>query len=116
MGILSALGASNHDLNLVVACDIPEVPLGLIRRMFRAADGYDAVVPLDPEGRPEPLFSLWRKTMIAHAEAALLENKRRPLEALGRAHVRYVPLDGGLQNLNAAEDYERFLRERRDKE
>lgn len=115
MGILSALDASNHALNLVVACDIPEVPLDLVRRMFREAGGCDAVVPLDSEGRPEPLLAVWRSTMIEHAQAVLLENKRRPMEALGRANVRYIPLGGELRNINAPEDYERFLRERRNR-
>ena len=113
MGILSALKASSHALNLIIACDIPHVPLPLIRTMFREIRDYDAVVPLDSEGRPEPLLSIWRTTMIEHAQAVLNENKRRPIQALRRASVRHLPLEEELHNINAPEDYERFVQERR---
>lgn len=111
MGIASCLGQSRHDLNFVTACDIPNQNIPFIRRMLDAADGYDAVIPVSPDGRHDPLFGIYRKTVIQPAADLLKHGKRRIMDLSG--HARVLLLDaletGGLQNLNTPEDYVRSL-------
>lgn len=44
-GIASALAASANEINFVIACDIPQVDVELVRMMVRQSSSFDAVVP-----------------------------------------------------------------------
>ena len=59
-GVVSALRSSKAAWNVIVACDMPEVALDLLRTLFdaaEAADDHDAVVPVTPEGHWERSLS-----------------------------------------------------------
>lgn len=107
MGIVSCLSESPFDLNFVTGCDIPEMNQGLIEKMITAAEGFDVVIPRSPDGRLEPLFAVYRKTILEPARALLSEGKRRVAELLSRVRVKYVEMPGGdwYRNLNTMEDY-----------
>jgi molybdenum cofactor guanylyltransferase len=110
MGILSALSAAAHDLCAVVACDIPEVDVRLVRRMLRAAEGYDAVVPRSSEEHREPLFAVYRRSVLPAAREALAAGRRRVDAIYAKCRVRFLELDSGerLHNINTDDDYRRF--------
>jgi molybdopterin-guanine dinucleotide biosynthesis protein A len=116
MGILSALSAAENDLCAVVACDIPEVRLTLLRRMLRAARGRDAVVPRSREGRNEPLFAVYRKSVLPAAREAIAAGKRKVDAVYEKCEIRFLELDAGasLHNINTRKDYDAFTRERGD--
>ncbi|MHB9027447.1 MAG: molybdenum cofactor guanylyltransferase [Candidatus Latescibacterota bacterium] len=111
MGILSSLEASARDLALIIACDIPEINTGVIRTMLREAKGCDAVVPLSKNGRPEPLFALYRKSMIQPIRELMKQGARRISDVFGSCRVRFLALgdDRWLLNLNHPGDYARFV-------
>ena len=111
MGILSALEATSHDLNFVTACDIPKMNPVFIRRMFRAAEGYDGVIPVSGKSAYEPLFGIYHKRMIPAIRAALRSGARKILDALSAARINYIDLDGGdwLVNLNTRKDFENYV-------
>jgi molybdopterin-guanine dinucleotide biosynthesis protein A len=111
MGILSSLEASKLDLVLVTACDIPEMNVKVIRTMLRNAGGYDAVVPLSKNGRPEPLFALYRKSMIQPIRRLMRQGVRKISDVFDSCRVRFLELgdDSWLLNLNNPDDYARFL-------
>lgn len=110
MGITSALAASEHDLNFVTACDMPEVNMALVHRMLRGADGYDAVVPI-ADGYIEPLFAVYRKSVVSVFQDALAQGKRKIRDALDGCRVNYLDIAEGdpLKNLNTREDYTGFI-------
>jgi molybdenum cofactor guanylyltransferase len=114
MGIASALEASDNDLNLVVACDIPEIDIGFVQDMFRQADGFDAVVPVGEGSLAEPLFAVYRKSVLGSALEALSAGKRRVRDVFDRCRVKFVdlPEKPWLKNLNTPEEYEQALRDR----
>jgi molybdopterin-guanine dinucleotide biosynthesis protein A len=116
MGILSALGAAENELCAVVACDIPEVRLALLRRMLREAEGHDAVVPRSPEGRYEPLFAVYRKSVLPATRRAIADGKRKVDAIYGKCRIRFLELDetARLHNINTRDDYDAFTRERGD--
>lgn len=107
MGILSCLAASAHHLNFVTGCDIPDMHAGFITQMLREAEGYDIVVPRSADNRPEPLFAVYRKSVMPHAEAVLARGGRRIAELFDCVKTRFVtlPQTGWYKNLNTMEDY-----------
>ncbi len=116
MGIACALPEAKHDLVAVVACDIPDVNIGLLKRMLRLATGFDAVIPRSGPDKYEPLFAIYRKSAAAAAREVLAAGKRRIIEIFERCKVRFVDLEGrgGVPNINTIEDYEQLTRERND--
>ncbi len=111
MGIASALKASHHDLNLVVACDIPNPSMRALRGMLRASDGFDAVVPTTEKGRLEPLFALYRRRLLPGMEAALSAGEGKVRSVFKDALIHYFPLPetDWPRNLNRPEDYEAYM-------
>jgi molybdopterin-guanine dinucleotide biosynthesis protein A len=62
-GILTALGHTAADWNLVTACDMPALTTGLLSALLDAAQRLDAdaLVPIGPSGRPEPLCAVYHR-------------------------------------------------------
>jgi len=118
MGIASALKASANVLNFVIACDIPQVDMALVRMMLRQARGYDAVVPTTGPSQYEPLFAVYKKDILATIEDALSSGQRRIIDALSRCRVKYIDLSKTdvqqLRNLNTMNDYREFVRKEND--
>jgi len=112
-GIASALAASHHDLNFIVACDIPFIDFMLVRRLMYAAADCDGVVPTTPEGHLEPLFAVYRKSLLPAIYDALDHGNRRIRDIFGKGRVCTIPLHQipAPQNLNTIEDYRDFLSE-----
>lgn len=107
MGVASCLAASAHELNFVIACDIPDPDIHLVHSMFDQAADYDVVVPRGPTGLPEPLFAVYRKS-LAHAAQELIDRGERRMRSLfDSARVLYVDIPEHRlpRNLNTIEDY-----------
>lgn len=107
MGILSCLAATRYEDHFITACDVPDIHLEFIRQMLASVRGYDAVVPLSPDGRPEPLFAVYTKAVIGPAEKVLRQGGRRIVDLLKLVKVLYLPLPdtGWYRNLNTMEEY-----------
>lgn len=105
IGLHSALFHAGTDWIAVLACDLPFVTAAFFRRLIGIADseggGVDAVVPLQPDGRPQPLAALYRRThCLAAANEMLIENNFRLSEFLTRVSTREVDREiyGDLDN------------------
>lgn len=107
MGIASCLFKSSFDLNFVTGCDIPEMNQAFIEKMIIEAEGFDLVMPRHADGRVEPLFAVYRKSVAEPAQALLSEGKRKIADLLPRVRVKYVEMPGGewYRNLNTMQDY-----------
>lgn len=99
LGALGGLHAALTDCSarwaLVVACDLPFITAGLLKRLasFRD-DGHDAVAPVQADGRPQPLCALYAARECAPAAARLIEEgELRPRVLLRRARTRWVAFD-----------------------
>ncbi len=116
MGILSALSAASSELCAVLACDIPEVQLPLLRRLLRSTEGYDAVVPRPVGKRYEPLFAVYRKSVLPAAREAIAAGRRRVDEIYDKCRIRFLELEEGahLLNINSADDYRTYARKHSD--
>ena len=114
MGILTGLRSARTDASFVVACDIPEVDLDLVEALLRLSEGVDAAVPRFPGDLWEPLFAVYRQSMIPHLERALARGERKVIEAYADAQVHTLALAGPwrLPNLNHPADWEAWVRGR----
>lgn len=116
MGVASCLAASTGDRNLVAACDLPDVPAPLVRRLLEEAFTGDAAVPRAANGNIEPLLAVYRRRLLPDAQRLLAagEGGLRPL--LAAAETRFVPLEeygtSALPNLNTPEDVRAYAARR----
>src|SRR6185295_4885070 len=53
-GLHAALSACRRDWAIVVACDLPFVTAGLFSSLASLRLDHEAVVPTQPDGRPQP--------------------------------------------------------------
>lgn len=114
-GLHAGLHASGTDRVFVVACDMPFLNADLIRFLCQSAEGYDAVVPLDQSGRPEPLHALYAKSALIAMQQAIECGDKKIIKLLGRMATRMVPndlfqnipgADKSFRNLNTPEEYD----------
>jgi molybdopterin-guanine dinucleotide biosynthesis protein A len=104
-GLHAALNACRSEWAIVVACDLPLVTTELFHYLASLRHGHDAVVPLQSDGRPQPLSSLYRIEPCLQRATELIEaGKRRPLDLLELVNTRWVPFTD-LTNLDQAEKF-----------
>ena len=116
-GIEAALCNSDSEHCLIVACDLPFVTGKLFERLAGLADHWAAIVPLQSDGRPQPLCALYRRTpCLTVARKAIADGEHSPRALLDQIQTRYVSfselsdLDGSeyfFFNVNTPENYER---------
>jgi molybdopterin-guanine dinucleotide biosynthesis protein A len=90
-GLHAALASSRAPWAAVVACDLPFVTGELFIRLSSLRENFDAVVPVQPDGRPQPLCALYRRDVCAERAARLITaGERRPRRLLGEIETRWV--------------------------
>lgn len=60
IGVYSGLSIVHNKYALMIPCDTPFLNRGVIQLIFERADGHQAAVPRWPDGRIEPLMSVYR--------------------------------------------------------
>lgn len=112
MGILSCLKASGNEVNFVTACDIPVMNTLLISDMIQMTGDVDIVMPVSHDNRYEPLFAVYKKSVIPGAEIVLNNNCRKIIELLNFAKARFIDFDNEnwYENLNRKEEYLQFIK------
>jgi len=111
MGIASALQASDHELNFVVACDIPYIDVPYVRTMLAEAEKNraDIVIPITNDDKHEPLFAVYRKSALDPINKVLLAGRRKISDVFTRCRVRFIKLAAErFTNLNTRTEYEEF--------
>lgn len=104
-GLHAALAACSREWAIVVACDLPFVTADLFNYLASLRENHEAVVPLQADGRPQPLSSLYRIEPCLQRATELIEaGKRRPLDLLELVNTRWVPFKE-LRNLDQAEKF-----------
>ena len=113
MGIYSTLLQSKHDINFVMACDIPDLNMDYVKELLRQARCHEIVVPIWSDGKFEPLFAVYNKSILDKAKK-LLDNGRRKINLLFESvDVKYLPMPDEIKwfkNLNTREDYKSYIK------
>lgn len=115
-GIHAALAACTREWAIVVACDLPFVTSELFSYLAEQRMDHDAVVPIQEDGRPQPLAALYRVDPCLRQATDLIEaGRRRPLDLLNAVKTRWVAFDelrnfarahSFFVNINTPEDYD----------
>ena len=120
-GIQAALRACTTEHCFIVACDLPFVTSELFASLLASRDSAgassDAIVPLQEDGRPQPLCAVYRcAPCLAAAEKVIANNEHTPRAMLDLVNTRYIEFkelahlahsEYFFFNLNRREDYER---------
>jgi len=119
-GLQTALATCESEWAIVVACDLPFVTAELFSLLAEMRVDHDAVVPIQPDGRPQPLCALYRVDPCRQRATELIEaGYRRPLDLLEAVKTRWVNFDelrnltqaqNFFVNINTPEDYDEAIR------
>jgi len=114
-GIHGALAACTSEWAIVVACDLPFVTSELVAQLVKLQNKNEAVVPIQPDNRPQPLCALYRVDPCLQRAVELIEaGRRRPLDLLEVVRTRWVAFSelshlensaNFFVNINTPEDY-----------
>lgn len=88
-GIHAGLIASDHEINLIVACDMPFASAQLGAILIENIKEYDAVVPII-DGKMHPLFAVYRKKILKEIESCLDNDHLRMIHLLDKINVLYL--------------------------
>jgi molybdenum cofactor guanylyltransferase len=115
-GLHAALAACKHEWAIVVACDLPFVTAELFTFLASKRLDHDAVVPIQEDGRPQPLAALYRIDPCLQRATELIEaERRRPLDLLEAVNTCWVQFDELMNlaqperffvNINTPSDYD----------
>jgi len=116
-GVHAALSACSESWALVVACDFPLVTGELFASLASVRHDFDAVAPIQQDGIPQPLCSLYRvESCLSLAERLIKSGERKPITLLQSVRTRWVLFnelsllkgaDCFFDNINTPEDYAR---------
>src|ERR1044072_8225229 len=119
-GIHAALTACSREWAIIVACDLPFVTAELFSYLASLRMDHDAVVPIQADGRPQPLAALYRVDPCLRQATGLIEaGRRRPLHLLEAVKTRWVAFDelrnfvraqSFFVNINTPDDYDEAIR------
>ena len=119
-GIHAALAACAREWAIVVACDLPFVTSELFSYLATQRMDHDAVVPIQADGRPQPLAALYRVDPCGQRATELIEaGRRRPQDLLDAVNTRWVAFDelrnfaraqSFFVNINTPDDYDAAIR------
>lgn len=114
-GIHTALSVCRQPWAVVLACDMPFVTPELFTYLASLRIDFNAVVPIQSDGRPQPLCAIYEvATCLQQAERLIQSEERRPLSLLQCVHTRWVPFrefdhlkdaERLLMNINTPQDY-----------
>jgi molybdopterin-guanine dinucleotide biosynthesis protein A len=114
-GIYTAVAAAQAPRVIVVACDLPFLDAGLLRRLVEVSEGHDGAWIVTPRG-VEPLLACYARdsaprilTLIEAGQLKVAELGRTlDMAVLGPEDVaRFGPAERLLTNVNTPDDYAR---------
>ena len=119
-GIHAALDACQSAWAAIVACDLPLVTDELFARLSQfAQEPFDAVVPVQPDGRQQPLCAFYRReSCFAATDRLIASDEHTPRALLASVLTRWVEFSELADlpnakhfflNVNTPADYERAI-------
>lgn len=111
-GIYSCMKAIPSDIYLVISCDVPNVTAQLFANLLNVLNQNEAVIPVDDNGKQQPLVACYASDCFTIFESELQEGKFKMMKLLSKLNVRYYPISKELNfksanlffNANTPED------------
>ena len=117
-GVHAALSACSSHWALIAACDFPFVTSELFAKLASLRGDFEAVAPIQADGIPQPLCSLYRiQPCLELAEELIESDERKPIALLQSVRTRWVEFselsklagaNSFFANINTPEDYARL--------
>ena len=112
MALASALAASNTDLNVVTACDMPNIDTNLLQQLLDTLGDADCAIPVSEGQGFEPLCAVYRKRLVPIINDLLDSGERKVATLFSKCEITSFPIESGrLQNINTKHDYESIINE-----
>lgn len=110
-GIEAALHASQAELNIIVACDMPGMEAKWLADLVAAAEACSnaAVVARDAGGVLHPLCAVYRRACIAAVRDAVAAGRLKLTDLLREIECATVDLPVAVTNVNTPEEWQRWL-------
>jgi molybdopterin-guanine dinucleotide biosynthesis protein A len=109
-GIEAALASGRGDLNLILACDMPEMEEVHLVKLVDAARRSSAkcIVTADGSGRMHPLCAVYRRECLPAVRSALDEGRLKLTALVQDLQAEVVTIPGPIRNLNSPPEWEAF--------
>jgi molybdopterin-guanine dinucleotide biosynthesis protein A len=109
-GLETALRNSEAEWSLVVACDMPGLTTDFLARLLARAEasGAACLLPVSPDGHPQPLCAAWSRRCLEPVAAALSSGVRKMADAAARLAPALWPVNDAswFENLNTPADWD----------
>jgi len=111
-GLHAAMLHEESALYILLACDLPNLPISLLQRMISLSEGFDAAIPRTSDGMAHPLCAVYRRTCLPNIELALKRGEKKFIETFlnDTLRVRWISPEEGqynetdLANINTPND------------
>ena len=112
-GIVSGLEAARNHICLVSACDIPHIGASFVIDMINEGRKSEVVVPKSDDGKLEPLFAVYTRSVIGRMRELLLRGEFRMRKLFPLCYTTYFPAADVsiIKNLNTRDEYETYVTE-----
>lgn len=120
-GIYTGLVNAEADSVFIAACDMPFVEMDVVSYICKmheemSGDIY-ATIPIY-NGMPQPLFGIYRKTILSYIEDCILNERTSMMRLLAEINTNFIkesdimvidPKGRSFVNINTMEDYEKAV-------
>jgi molybdenum cofactor guanylyltransferase len=115
-GLHAAMLERKSDLYVLLACDLPNLPIPLLEKMIILSRGFDAAIPRTDDGQVHPLCAVYRQTCLPYIEQALERGDKKFIETFvnNPLTVRWISPEEGqydetdLANINTPDDLQKL--------
>lgn len=106
-GIESALASGRGELNLILACDMPNLRVEWLQDLVtRAVEiNSDCVVCRDSGGTIHPLCGVWRQRCLPRVSIALDRGRLRALDLVQELKTVYLTVGEFIHNVNTPDEW-----------
>jgi molybdopterin-guanine dinucleotide biosynthesis protein A len=112
-GIIAALEHSSHEWNLILAVDVPFLPIEVLERLLACTDEHHVCIMAEVAGQKHPLCAAYSRRSLATLRAELARGNGKVTTAIAAAgQVLYLPFEheAWFQNLNTPEDFTQAMK------
>jgi len=117
--IRTALENAQTSRVVLAGCDLPFVTSELFELLLNIPGDYEAVIPIGPDRKPQPLCAIYSIQCLAGVRAIIANGERKISSLFDRVPTWFVAFDDlrhlagfelFFENVNTPEDYARALR------
>jgi molybdopterin-guanine dinucleotide biosynthesis protein A len=107
-GVQTALASGRGELNLIVACDMPNIQVEWLQNLVAKAIELDSdcVVCKDSRGSIHPLCGVWKQTCLPRVSSALARRRLRLRDLVEELNAVYLPVGELIHNVNTPDEWE----------